>query len=106
MTALSTTSVLGPVDQIPPGEGRVYEQGSRMIAVFRLRDGALRAVPASCPHGDGSCPLADGQIDNTVLICPLHQDVWELATGRSLSGQPDLDVLPVMEQDGLVVAPY
>jgi nitrite reductase (NADH) small subunit len=64
-----------------------------MVAVFRLRDGSLRALSAVCPHRGG--PLADGQIDLKQVICPLHLNAWDLATGRSLTGQPPLTVYPV-----------
>ena len=63
------------------------------IAVFRLRDGSLRAVDAVCPHRGG--PLADGQIDNRIVVCPLHLNAFDLATGCSLSDQPALTVYPV-----------
>ncbi len=101
MTAVSTGIVLGAVTQIPPGEGRAYQLGGRTIAVFRLRSGTLRAVPGVCPHAGG--PLADGQVDENVLICPLHLNTWDLATGCSKSGQPDLEVLNVREADGQIV---
>jgi nitrite reductase/ring-hydroxylating ferredoxin subunit len=86
-------AVLGPVSDIPPGEGRTYAVNGEMIAVFRLRDGSLRAVSAVCPHKGG--PLADGQIDNKVVVCPLHLNAWDLATGCSQSGQPPITVYPV-----------
>jgi nitrite reductase/ring-hydroxylating ferredoxin subunit len=86
-------TVLGPLEEIPFGEGRTYAVGDEMIAVFRLRDGSLRAVSAVCPHKGG--PLADGQIDNKVVVCPLHLYAWDLATGCSQSGQPSIDVYPV-----------
>ena len=63
------------------------------VAVFRLRDGALRAVSAVCPHRGG--PLADGQIDLAVVVCPLHQHVFDLTTGCSATGQPPLTVYAV-----------
>ena len=84
---------LGPVDDIPLGEGRAYAVDGEMVAVFRLRDGSLRAVSAVCPHRGG--PLADGQIDRAVVVCPLHQHVFDLATGCSPTGQPPLTVYPV-----------
>ncbi|MEU4428879.1 Rieske 2Fe-2S domain-containing protein [Actinoplanes sp. NPDC024001] len=86
-------TVLGPLSDIPFGEGRTYAVGDEMIAVFRLRDGSLRAVSAVCPHKGG--PLADGQIDNKVVVCPLHLYAWDLATGCSQSGQPPITVYPV-----------
>lgn len=51
---------------------------------FRLRDGTLRAVSAVCPHRGG--PIADGTIDRSVVMCPLHQHSFELTTGCSTSG--------------------
>ncbi|MFV2017838.1 Rieske (2Fe-2S) protein [Micromonospora sp. LOL_023] len=92
---------VGLVGEIPPGEGRVYPVDGVMVAVFRLTTGALRAVSAVCPHAGG--PLADGLIDAEVVICPLHQHVFELATGCSRSGQPPLRTYPVRQDaDGIV----
>jgi nitrite reductase (NADH) small subunit len=88
---------LGPVDDIPLGEGRAYPVGGDLIAVFRLRDGSVRALSAVCPHRGG--PLADGQIDQRVLVCPLHLNTWDLTTGCSTSGQPPLTVYAVRVDD-------
>lgn len=84
---------LGHVDEIPLGEGRTYAVDGEMVAVFRLRDGSLRALQAVCPHRGG--PLADGQIDLKVVVCPLHLNAFDLNTGCSLSGQADLTVYAV-----------
>lgn len=95
--------VVGPVSEIPPGEGRAYAVGGRQIAVFRLRSGALRALDAVCPHRGG--PLADGQIDAEVVVCPLHAHVFELASGACRSGQEDVASYAVdVEDDQVVVA--
>jgi nitrite reductase/ring-hydroxylating ferredoxin subunit len=51
-----------------------------------------------CPHADG--PLADAQIDGEVLVCPLHQHVFELASGRSRTGQPPARVFGAEVDDG------
>jgi nitrite reductase (NADH) small subunit len=61
---------LGPVGDIPVGQGRAYVVEGRQIAVFRLRDRSLRALDAVCPHRGG--PLADGLTDADVVVCPLH----------------------------------
>ena len=93
---------LGPVAEIPVGEGRTYAVGGDMVAVFRLRDGSLRALSAVCPHKGG--PLADGQIDMKVVVCPLHLNAFDLTTGCSLTGQPDLTVYPVgVDDEGHIV---
>jgi nitrite reductase/ring-hydroxylating ferredoxin subunit len=96
---------LGPVDEIPLGEGRAYAVDGETVAVFRLRDGSLRAVSAVCPHAGG--PLADGQIDNKVVICPLHLHAFDLAGGCSTTGRYALTVYAVhVDDDGhLVVSP-
>src|SRR5206468_1462018 len=84
---------LGSLHDIPLGEGRAYAVGGDAVAVFRLRDGSVRALSAVCPHRGG--PLADGQIDLKQVVCPLHLNAWDLTTGCSLSGQPDLTTYPV-----------
>ncbi|BAL89071.1 putative nitrite reductase small subunit [Actinoplanes missouriensis 431] len=94
-------TVIGSIDDIPLGEGRTFTVEDEMIAVFRLRDGSLRAVSAVCPHKGG--PLADGQIDNRVVVCPLHLFSWDLATGCSQSGQPPITVYPVRVDGDLIV---
>jgi nitrite reductase (NADH) small subunit len=92
---------LGPVSEVPVGEGRAYLAGGEMVAVFRLRDGSLRAVSAVCPHAGG--PIADGQADAEIVICPLHQHIFELATGCSRTGQPPLKAYRVRARDGQII---
>ncbi|MBW0014565.1 Rieske 2Fe-2S domain-containing protein [Mycobacterium sp.] len=75
---------LGDVDDIPVGGGRAYAVEGRQIAVFRLRDGSLRAIDAVCPHRGG--PLADGLSDAGVVVCPLHGFTYDLATGEEVGG--------------------
>jgi nitrite reductase (NADH) small subunit len=95
-------TVLGPAGDIPLGEGRTYDVDGEMVAVFRLRDGSVRALSAVCPHRGG--PLADGQIDNKVLVCPMHLNTFDIHTGCSLSGLSDLTVYPVtVDADGYLV---
>lgn len=74
---------LGPVDDIPVGEGRTYAVEGHQIAVFRLRDGSLRALDAVCPHRGG--PLADGLTDSRLVVCPLHGFTYDLATGEEVA---------------------
>ena len=94
---MSQEFTVGRLDEIPLGEGRAFAAGGEMVAVFRLRDGAVRAVSAVCPHAGG--PIADGQADLNVVVCPLHLHSFDLATGCSRSGQPDLRTYPVRIDD-------
>jgi len=79
-----TDVVVGSVDEIPVGEGRTFSIDGEQIAVFRLRDGSLRAVDAVCPHKGG--PLADGLSDDRVVVCPLHGYTFDMCTGIEAGG--------------------
>ena len=79
-----TDVVVGAVDEIPVGEGRTFSIDGEQIAVFRLRDGSLRAVDAVCPHKGG--PLADGLADDRVVVCPLHGYTFDMCTGIEAGG--------------------
>ena len=83
-TSTTTAVTVGRVDEVPPGEGRAFVAGGVQIAVFRLRDGSLHATQAACPHAGG--PLADGQTDVNVLVCPLHQYAYRWSDGTSPNG--------------------
>ncbi|OHV43957.1 (2Fe-2S)-binding protein [Pseudofrankia sp. BMG5.36] len=101
MTGTGAVHRLGLLREIPVGEARVYAVGDAQIAVFRLRGDTLRAVDAVCPHAGG--PLADGQADAGVVICPLHAHVFSLATGESTSGAPPIGCYPVrLAVDGTI----
>lgn len=72
--------LLGPIEQIPPGEGREFLVRGRAVAVFRLRGGGVAATDARCPHRNG--PLADGLVGDGVVVCPLHARRFGLSDGR------------------------
>ena len=105
MTAISDSGLvhrLGPIVQIPVGEGRAFGVEGVHIAVFRLRSGAVHAVSAVCPHKGG--PIADGQIDGSIVLCPLHMNAFELSTGCSTTGQEPLASWRVeVDQAGQIV---
>ena len=91
---------IGSIHDIPLGEGRAFAVDGEMVAVFRLRDGSVRALSAVCPHRGG--PLADGQIDRTQVVCPLHLNAWDLSTGCSLNGLPAVATYSVRVDDDLL----
>jgi nitrite reductase (NADH) small subunit len=97
MTLNMTETKLGPVSNIPPGEGRVYSVNGEKIAVFHTRSGAVYAVQAECPHRGG--PLADGLVGGTTLICPLHAWKFDLTTGHALFGDCGVKTFPVHVDD-------
>ena len=91
---------VGPLDDIPPGEGRTYAVDGRQVAVFRLRDGSLRAIDAVCPHRGG--PLADGLIDERVVVCPLHGHAFDTSTGCEVGGSMSVRSYPVSAVEGAI----
>ena len=66
------------VGDIPTGEGRTYEVGGRLVAVFH--DGtSYAAIDDLCPHMGaslGSGPLRDGEV-----TCPWHAWRFRLCDG-------------------------
>jgi len=101
-TAPSTTAhVVCRVEDVPLGEGRAFVVGGEQIAVFRLRDGSLHATQAACPHAGG--PLADGQTDASVLVCPLHLFAFRWRDGSCTGDAPALRSYPVREEAGSLV---
>jgi nitrite reductase (NADH) small subunit len=80
MTMSIATYNLGPVACIPLGEGRLFETGDTLIAIFRARDGRVYATEPWCPHRGG--PLIDGIVAAGKVVCPLHGYTFDLATGK------------------------
>ncbi|TSE00996.1 Rieske (2Fe-2S) protein [Skermania sp. ID1734] len=101
MTSVDAYIDLGPVTDLTPGEGRTYTVDGRQVAVFLLGDGTARGVDAVCPHRGG--PLADGQVDSSVVICPLHQYSFALNTGAcTTAGVAPVRVYPTRVVDGRI----
>lgn len=92
---------VGPVEDLTPGEGRAYVVDGRQVAVFLLQDGSVRAMDAMCPHKGG--PLADGQIDGSVVMCPMHQYAFSLDDGTCPSGIDSVRTYPAVIVDGKVM---
>lgn len=68
---------------VPPGGGVAVAVEGLRIAVFHV-DGRYYAIDDRCPHAEAS--LAEGDVDGTVVECPLHGAQFDLTTGRALSG--------------------
>lgn len=95
------TSYVGRAEDIPIGEGRTYTVDGEQVAVYRMRDGSLRALAAVCPHRGG--PLADGLTDDAVVVCPLHNHTFDLCSGDEVSGSGlSVRAYEVSEVDGTI----
>jgi len=79
---MARSILIGPVDRVPPGEGRTFVVGNQQIAVFRTHSGEIYATQAECPHRKG--PLADGLLGGTTIYCPLHDRAYDLRSGEGV----------------------
>jgi nitrite reductase/ring-hydroxylating ferredoxin subunit len=100
MSVPAAAVAVGLREDLTPGEGRAYVVDGRQIAVFLLGDGTVRAMDAVCPHRGG--PLADGQIDESVVMCPLHQYTFSLDDGTCPSGIDSVRTYPAAVVDGKI----
>jgi len=99
---------LGPLDQLPLGQGRCVVANERQIAVFRFRDGRVFAINNQCPHRGG--PLSEGVVgvDHAsgaeAVICPLHAYKFSLRDGRGLDTELLARIYRVEVRDGRIFA--
>ena len=92
--------VAGTVDDIPKGEGRCLRVADRLIAVFHLEDGSIRAIDHLCPHKQG--PLTDGLLGDDTVICPMHALRINLHTGESAGEEENVATYPVRVEQGVI----
>lgn len=88
------------VDEIPEGQGRVFQAAGREIALFRI-GGQFYALDNICPHRGG--PLGEGIVCGTEVTCPWHAWSFDLRTG-AYTFDPELAVekFEVRVEDGQV----
>jgi nitrite reductase/ring-hydroxylating ferredoxin subunit len=77
-----TKSLVHSLDDIQPGEGKVIPLGQGKVAVYRARDGTLRAVSASCTHK--GCTVTWNDAEGT-WDCPCHGSIFS-ADGSVVHG--------------------
>ena len=82
--SMSATLSIGPIEQIPPGEGRNFVIAEQEIAVFRTHADEIFATQPYCPHRNG--PLADGLVGDRRVVCPLHDRTFDLRNGQEIGG--------------------
>ncbi|MEO0975920.1 MAG: nitrite reductase small subunit NirD [Pseudomonadota bacterium] len=70
---------IGDLADIPREGARVVKTDRGCIAVFRTVDDEVFALDDRCPHKGG--PLSQGIVHGASVTCPLHNWVFDLATG-------------------------
>jgi nitrite reductase (NADH) small subunit/3-phenylpropionate/trans-cinnamate dioxygenase ferredoxin subunit len=61
-----------------PGEGRAFEVGNKLVALFFV-DGGYFAIDDVCPHMGAS--LSEGCVKNGIVTCPWHAWRFRLHDG-------------------------
>jgi len=51
------------------------------VCIYKLED-RICATQDRCPHGNAS--LSEGYVENGTIECPLHQGVFDIASGAPL----------------------
>jgi 3-phenylpropionate/trans-cinnamate dioxygenase ferredoxin subunit len=90
---------VGRVSDVPEGRAEIFDVDDRKIAVFRLNDG-FYAIEDICTHDGG--PLAEGEVEEDVVICPRHGARFSIRTGAALSfpAVTPVETYPVKVEEG------
>jgi cell fate regulator YaaT (PSP1 superfamily)/nitrite reductase/ring-hydroxylating ferredoxin subunit len=70
---------VGRIDDLPEGRGRQVDVEGGSIALFNV-GGTIHATESRCPHSGG--PLGEGEIEGSIVTCPLHQWRFDVASGQ------------------------
>ena len=68
-------------NEVPPGTAQAVEADGCRIALFN-HAGGYYAIGDTCTHRGG--PLSEGEVDGTVVTCPLHGATFDITTGNVL----------------------
>ena len=72
------------------------------VAVFRTDEDQVFALENRCAHRGG--PLGEGIVHGGAVTCPLHNWVYDLATGKAMGAdEGEVRTYPVRVIDGRVL---
>ncbi|MBM3605612.1 MAG: nitrite reductase small subunit NirD [Alphaproteobacteria bacterium] len=72
---------IAALDDIPRQGSRVVRTSAGCVAIFRTADDRVFALDDRCPHKGG--PLSEGIVHGAQVTCPLHNWVFDMATGQA-----------------------
>jgi nitrite reductase/ring-hydroxylating ferredoxin subunit len=75
--------VVGRVDDLTEGGMGAFDVQGTRIAVANV-DGAFHAFDDTCTHM--GCSLAEGDLEETTVICPCHGSGFDVRSGAVLRG--------------------
>jgi nitrite reductase (NADH) small subunit len=68
------------------GIGQRVNVAGAEIALFKQKDGSVKAIENSCPHKGG--PLSEGIVSGEHVFCPLHD--WKINVSDGQVQAPDV----------------
>lgn len=71
---------LARVDEIPPGQTRVFSAGETPVVLANCR-GEIYALYGKCPHRNN--PLDGAMLWDCLLDCPWHHFQYDVRTGEN-----------------------
>lgn len=77
------------------------EAFGKAICLYSI-DGSVYATQDLCTHGN-AC-LSEGWLEDGTIECPLHQGVFEIASGKAIAAPAvdDLEVYPTKVEGGKI----
>ncbi len=89
------------LDDVPPG-ARVAVDVARVRVLIANIAGEIYAVRDNCPGS--MAPLDLGSFTPPVIVCPWHNEPYDIRTGRRVDGvpEPQLQALPVALAEGMI----
>ncbi len=98
-------AAVAPVADVPVGTMRAFDvQGTRVL--IANVSGELYAVRNTCPGS--MAPLELGSFTPPVVVCPWHNEAYDIRTGKRVDGSPlgatgqNLAVLPIAIVDDTI----
>jgi nitrite reductase/ring-hydroxylating ferredoxin subunit len=70
---------LAKADEIADGEVRAFDAKGTAVAVANV-GGSFFAFEDTCTHRQ--CSLAEGELEETTIICPCHGSEFDIRTGE------------------------
>jgi 3-phenylpropionate/trans-cinnamate dioxygenase ferredoxin subunit len=89
-------------DEIPVGEVKVVQAGTRSLCLGHCADGSWGAIDNVCTHDGGV--LGEGELEECLVECPRHGARFDLRTGevKALPAVFPVNAYPVRIVDGRV----
>ena len=99
---MSDFVAVATADEIPVGEVKVVQAGTRSLCLGHCDDGSWGAIDNVCTHDGGV--LGEGELEECLVECPRHGARFDLRTGevKALPAVFPVNAYPVRVVNGMV----